>query len=70
MQLVDNWRLVWRFYSVHAMAIAAAIPVAYANLPQGWADYFPAWAMATLTAAVLVCGIVGRVVQQYTPPKG
>lgn len=64
MQLIDNWRLFWRFYSVRAMAIAAAIPVAYVSLPAEWTAYLPAWLMAVLTVIILISGVVGRVVRQ------
>lgn len=64
MRLIENARYVWKFYSTHAQAIAAAIPVAYATLPAEWLEIFPEWLLIALPLIVFVSGVVGRVVKQ------
>lgn len=67
MQLVSDWRQCWRWLSVHAMGYAIIVQGAWqvidadmrASLPEVW--------VRALTIALLVLGIVGRLVDQ--PPK-
>ncbi len=62
--LIDDFKNFWKFYSVHALAVAAAIPVAWASVPAAWQHDCPAWFMAALSAVVAISGIIGRVIKQ------
>lgn len=66
MKLIEEWKQCWRWFSVHALALAGAIPVVWAELPDDMKASIPASAMATITGIVALCGIVGRVVKQET----
>lgn len=64
MALVPNASSAWRWFSVQAMAVAGALQGAWlampadlkARVPADWVDY--------LTIGLMVCGIVGRLVDQ------
>ncbi|PWC14440.1 hypothetical protein B4923_04785 [Brenneria roseae subsp. americana] len=64
MQLIEEWKQLWRWFSVHALILAGAIPVVWAELPDEMKASLPAGVMGTVTALVAVCGVVGRVVKQ------
>lgn len=62
--IIENWRKSWRLFSVQALAVAGAIPVAWSQLPDGLKAMIPAGWMGTVTAVAAVCGIVGRLIRQ------
>ena len=64
MKLVDNASQAWRWFSIQAMTLAAAIQGAMLALPPEMAARIPeAWAdLASM--AVLILGIIGRLVDQ------
>lgn len=64
MNLIPNWRRAWRYYSQQAMAAAVAIQATWAALPADLRDTIPAWLVTGLTIAILVLGIIGRLVDQ------
>lgn len=64
MKLVADWREGWRWASMHAMAWSAAILLAYTSLPPSFIARVPEWAVNAIVAAVLVLGMVGRLVDQ------
>ena len=66
MRLVANARKAWRWYSVQAMAIAGAMQGAWlalgdlqSRVPGEWVD--------AMTIAILLSGIIGRLVDQGGP---
>jgi len=63
MQLIDDWCHAWRFYSVHAMLVAALIGALIAVLPTTHLRV-PDWAMGAAVVLAAVSGIVGRLVKQ------
>ena len=64
MKLVSDWRKAWKWHSTHAMAIAAVLPIAWAQLPNDLKSAVPdAW-LPWIAGVVLVAGIIGRVVDQ------
>ena len=64
MRLVPYWRSLWRAFSVQAMALAAAIQAAWPTVPDDLKALLPAHLVHWLSLALLVAGIVGRMVDQ------
>lgn len=64
MTLIQEWRAAWRWFSVQAMALVAAIQGGWAALPDDLKTHIPARAVTVLTVALLLLGIGGRLVRQ------
>lgn len=62
--LVDNAGSAWRWLSVQAMALAGAVQGAWLAMPDELKTSIPAHWVQYLTVALLVLGIVGRLVKQ------
>jgi hypothetical protein len=69
MKLIANWRDAWRFYSVQALAIIAALPIVWASLPPEWQAEVPSGWIKVMVVAVALSGILGRVLQQPSVEK-
>lgn len=71
MQLVPNWKRLHRAFSVQAMALAAAIQGAWPTIPDDLKAVLPHGIVHWVSVALLVAGIVGRLVDQgsITEPK-
>jgi Na+-transporting NADH:ubiquinone oxidoreductase subunit NqrB len=67
MKLVTDWRQCWRWLSVHAMAGAIAVQAAWQVLDADLRASLPADWVRALTVALLVLGILGRVIDQDKP---
>ena len=68
-KLIEDWRQAWRFYSVWAFAVLAALPELY-NLLQaagllddGSIPPVAAWSVR----AIAIAGIVSRFIRQKRP---
>lgn len=66
MKLVSDWKKTWSYYSTQAMAAAGATQVAWVSLPTDLRASIPGEWVTYGTAAVLVLGIIGRLVKQDT----
>jgi hypothetical protein len=64
MKLLPDWRRSWRWFSVQAMALALAVQGAWAALTPDQVAALPDWTVQAVTGAVLVLGIIGRLVAQ------
>ncbi|WP_064746401.1 hypothetical protein [Lysobacter antibioticus] len=64
MKLIDNWRQAWRFVSVQAMTFAIALQGVWLNLPEDLRTHVPDRLAATVTAGILLLGLIGRLFQQ------
>jgi hypothetical protein len=64
MRLIDEWRGAWRWFSMQAMALAAALQGAWAALPDDMRQHVPGRIVTAATLALLVLGIGGRLVKQ------
>lgn len=64
MKLVDNARQSFRWFSVQAMVLAGAIQTAWLSLPPDLKARVPADWVDAVTIAVLVLGVIGRLVKQ------
>jgi len=65
MSLIPQWKLAWRWYSMHALVIAAALPFVWDYLPTGYEP--PEWAKLTISALAGISGLIGRLVLQEKP---
>ena len=64
MKLIPNAREAWRLFSVQAMAAVVAIEGAWLALPPDLKSRVPESWVDAVTMALLVLGIVGRLVDQ------
>lgn len=64
MKLVDDARRAWRWFSMQCMALALALQVAWETMPPELQAGVPPRAVSVITWALLVLGIVGRLVKQ------
>ena len=72
MRLIDNWKRAHRMLSVQAMALAVAIQGVWPTIPDDLKASLPPYLVHWVSIALLVAGIVGRLVSQDSttePPK-
>lgn len=63
-RLIPNWRRAWRMFSVQAQALVMAVLGGWQALPDDLRASIPPWAVVTLATALLLAGIVGRLIDQ------
>ncbi len=70
MKLVDNWKQAWKWFSMWAFGVIAAIPTVWLSLPEDTKKMIPdsweKWIFVGI-AAVSVIGGAGRVIDQGKP---
>ena len=64
MKLIDEWRKCYKFVSVQAMVLAGAIQGAWVYIPDSLRASVPQNIVTGVTVALLVLGVVGRVIDQ------
>jgi hypothetical protein len=64
MKLIEEWRRAWRMLSVQAMGLALAIQGAWPEVPADLKAQLPQNLVHWVSVALLVLGIVGRLVKQ------
>jgi hypothetical protein len=64
MTLVEEWRRAWRWFSMQAMVMAAAVQAAWEGLPPDMRAAVPARLVTGVTLALLLLGIGGRLLRQ------
>lgn len=64
MKLVDNWKKCYKWFSVQAMSISAAALGTWEVLPDAFKKTFDKQTVTYLACALLVLGIIGRLVDQ------
>ena len=69
MQMVDNWKAAWRWFSVQALAALVALPVVWASLPEDTKAMMPDGWAKWIMFAIAVGGLVGRLTNQPGVPK-
>lgn len=67
MEIVENWRFMWRWASVRFQAAAIAVQTTWASLSDDMRSNFPKHAVTALTIGLLVMGVGGRLVKQDSP---
>jgi hypothetical protein len=64
MTVIEEWRQAWRWFSLQAMVLVAAIQGGWAALPDDLKQHFPSKIVAGVSVALLVLGVGGRLVKQ------
>ena len=64
LQLVEDWRKAWRWFSVNAMVLAAAIQGAWLQIPEDMKASIPPQLLQYATIVLLVFGVAGRLIKQ------
>lgn len=64
MKLISNWRRAWRMFSMQAMTLAAALQGAWMLMPEDLKAALPPALVPVVSVALLVAGMVGRLVDQ------
>ncbi len=64
MKLVPEARRAWRWFSVQALAVLAALPLVWPQLPPEVQAMLPEGARPWLLAALAIGGIAGRLIDQ------
>ena len=64
MKLLPEWRQAWRWFSMQAMVLVAAIQGGWAAIPDDLKAHFPSRLVGALSVALLLLGIGGRLVRQ------
>lgn len=63
-KLIPDWKRAWRFFSMQAMAIATALQGAWVFLPDDLRTNIPTLWVASISIAILLLGILGRLLDQ------
>lgn len=63
-KLHNNWKQSWKWFSVQAMGAGAGLQLLWANLPDDLKASVSPKLVSWITGAVLVLGLVGRIIQQ------
>ena len=64
MKPIPNWRRAWRMFSVQAQASAVAVLGGWQAMPDDLRATIPAGIVVSVSVALLVAGIVGRLIDQ------
>lgn len=64
MKLDPQWQQAYKWFSVHALALAGVLPGTWASLPGEWRASVPFSYVVIATAVTSVLGIAGRLFQQ------
>lgn len=64
MNLIPNWRRAWRMFSVQDQAAAIAAIAGWQALPDDLRAMVPQSVAVGMAIALLVLGIVGRLIDQ------
>jgi len=64
MKLVQNWRKAWKWHSTQLLAIIAALPLIWMQLPPDVKDMVPDGWHPYIMAAIAAGAIVGRLRDQ------
>jgi hypothetical protein len=65
-QLVEDAKQSWKWFSIQAMTIAAALQGTWVTLPEDLKSHVPTNAVHYATLALVIAGIIGRLVNQKT----
>lgn len=64
MTFKENLKQAWRWYSLHALFLASATPVAMTEAENYLGDKFPLWVKALVAGAIFISGVIGRCIPQ------
>jgi hypothetical protein len=73
-KLIEDAEQAWRWFSVQAMAVAAAVEEGWAQLPDDWKAatlaHVPPNTVHHVVTVLLAVGIAGRLVKQKPKQQG
>lgn len=64
MKLVSNWRSFWRWHSVWIAGLIAALPVAWASMPDDLRASIPDEWLPYISGAMFIAFLIGRLRDQ------
>lgn len=64
MRLIDNWKDAKCWFSVHAMLWSSVIQIVWSQVPEDMKTSLPSKYVSYITSAMLILGILGRVINQ------
>jgi hypothetical protein len=64
MKVIEEWRQAWRWFSMQAMVMVAALQGGWTAMPDDLKQHFPPRLVTGLSIFLLVLGIGGRLVRQ------
>jgi hypothetical protein len=67
LQIVDDAKNAWKWFSVNIPALNLAFLGTWAVLPETFQNAIPEPVVLGISAALIVAGMVGRLVQQSKP---
>ena len=70
MKLIPNWRKAWRMFSVQAQAGSVAVLGTWQALPDDLRGKVPEPVVLGIVGALLVLGIIGRLIDQPKTREG
>jgi ABC-type uncharacterized transport system permease subunit len=64
MTIIPDWRRAWRWFSVQALVVLAALPLVWSTLPADLRAYLPDGWEPYVLLVVAIGGLAGRFVDQ------
>lgn len=64
MKIVNNWKTAWRWFSMQLMSVVVVLPLLWEQLPLEVKTFIPAEWLPYILAAVALCAMVGRMIDQ------
>ena len=64
LKIVENWRSLWRAFSVQAMGLSSSVLITWGLLPDDMRAAIPADVIAIAAGGTLVLGVIGRFIKQ------
>lgn len=64
LQFVEDWPMAWRWFSVNAMVLAAAMQGAWLQIPDDMKASIPSALVSYSTILLLMLGLLGRLLKQ------
>lgn len=64
MTLVPDWRGAWRWFSVQALVVLAALPLVWSTLPADLRAFLPDGWEPYILLVVAIGGLAGRFIDQ------
>lgn len=63
-RLVEEWRSLWRAFSVQAMSISSSMLITWGLMPDDLKSAIPLQIVAVIAGGILGLGIIGRFIKQ------
>ena len=66
MRLTEDWKDAWKWFSIQVPVVNTAFLSTWASLPAKFQDILPIGVVIGIAVALLILGVVGRVINQTT----